>query len=105
MNAIADYLERKGRYVDLVPYSTWFEELEELGDNPDAVQKNPALKLLDFLRGGTQKDAHEREAMGFPLIDTTKMKTASATFNHIPRLDRSDVKRWMDYWASHGLFL
>ncbi|KZO93602.1 acetyl-CoA synthetase-like protein [Calocera viscosa TUFC12733] len=104
MYAIADYLEQKGQYLDLEPYPGWFQELEASGSKPDAVQKNPALRLLDFLRSGTRSHAHEREAMGFPLIDTTKMKATSSTFNNIPRLDRFDVKRWMEYWESHGLF-
>ncbi|KZT55779.1 acetyl-CoA synthetase-like protein [Calocera cornea HHB12733] len=102
--AIADYLERKGRHLNFEPYSTWFKRLEASANESGAIQKNPALKLLDFLRSGTIKHMHQREAMGFPLVDTRKMQTASSTLKNIPRLDVPDVKLWMDYWVAHGLF-
>jgi len=104
MSEIADWLERKGYRIELEPYSEWFSKLESSGSSPEALQKNPALKLLDFLRAGTGKADYEREAMGFPLIETGKMRAVSQTLRDLPRLNNLDVKRWMVYWDQHGLF-
>ncbi|EJT98656.1 acetyl-CoA synthetase-like protein [Dacryopinax primogenitus] len=104
METIADYLIGKGIRLDLEPYPIWFGKLEASGTGATSLQKNPALKLLDFLRPGIQEHSSDKEAMGFPLISTTKMQATSNTLKDLPRLDQTEIKRWMEYWDSHGVF-
>ncbi|KZT61229.1 acetyl-CoA synthetase-like protein [Calocera cornea HHB12733] len=109
---LSSIAERMG--CRLVPFSQWVNRLEEAAEDLKEVERNPAIKLLDFYRSAAvafaarqrQSSAEYRhnEAMGLPDLDTTKAGECSRTLKSAKRLDNEDVKRWMDYWTARGLF-
>ncbi|KAF7795914.1 hypothetical protein EIP86_007081 [Pleurotus ostreatoroseus] len=91
-----------------VPYDEWIMSLASSGENVEAtkevdvMQKNPALKILQFFKdagGGTSP-----EAMGIPALDVTQAEGAAPALGKesLPQLGAEDAGRWLKYWKGIG---
>ena len=109
-----------------VPYRAWFTALEARQNEPGAVERIPALRLLDFFRNGMPAtasaspslspeaaaaaaviqplNATDREAMGMARMEMEKSQSISASLWNAHTLDEGDVLKWVEYWGNHGLF-
>ncbi|EIW76887.1 acetyl-CoA synthetase-like protein [Coniophora puteana RWD-64-598 SS2] len=107
----------QGKKLPLVPFADWFAELERLSQAPNAgdeaeIQRVPALKLLDFMRGLARadiamreaQDTDELEAVGFQPFATAKAQEVSETMRTLEPLTARDALRWVEYWDSVGMF-
>ncbi|KAF8438365.1 putative aminoadipate reductase [Boletus edulis BED1] len=105
--------------LPLIPFTEWVERLEEeaANTNEENAQRVPAVKLLGFLRALAQGDAVIRresssseyvsedvEAAGSPRFATDVAQRASETMHHLEPLSAVDAERWVEYWASVGMF-
>ncbi|KAF9244919.1 putative aminoadipate reductase [Melanogaster broomeanus] len=93
--------------LPLVPFDQWVTRLEKYA----ADASEPAIKLLDFFRALAQQDTMIRqsgrpdaEAVGFTDLMTDTAQRVSKTMRELEPLSPSDVKRWVDYWESVGMF-
>ena len=114
--------------IGLVPYKAWFAALEARQNEPGAVERIPALRLLDFFRNAVPAttsaspssspeaaaaaaaavvqplNAADREAMGMARMETEKSQSISASLWNARTLDEGDALKWVEYWGNHGLF-
>jgi hypothetical protein len=51
--------------IDVVQYDTWIQKLQSLEISQQNLEKNPALKLLDFFQGITPRKGVQRGDLGF----------------------------------------
>ncbi|KAI0062574.1 acetyl-CoA synthetase-like protein [Artomyces pyxidatus] len=92
--------------VPLVPYDEWLRALESsLKDKAvsevELMQRNPALRLLDFFR--TARVGRNWEPVGVARLATDKAVRASATLaKKVPSLGEDHVRRWMAAWRASG---
>nr|VWP02499.1 M protein type 1 [Ganoderma boninense] len=93
--------------VPLVTYNEWLAALvrtagaEGSSQAVEAMQKNPALRLLDFFREGKHvKEGHE--PLGLPHLSPEKAKSASETLATMPAISEAEVKAWVAAWRSVG---
>ena len=88
---------------DLNFYTTW------------AYYYKPAIKLLDFMRSLAESDeairrqdlslaTADEEALGFASFVTEVARRVSKTMRALEPLSAVDAERWVDYWASAGMF-
>jgi hypothetical protein len=90
--------------VPLVPYADWLRALEEsLQDasksQVEHMRANPALRLLPFYKKAdaeTKRDG--REAMGLPLMNTTRAQEVAPSLRELQPLREADVTSWMAFW-------
>ena len=102
----------------------WFSTFEARQNEPGAVERIPALRLLDFSRNGMLAtasaspslspeaaaavvqplNAADREAMGMARMETEKSQSISASLWNPRTLDEGDALKWVEYWGNHGLF-
>ncbi|THH29826.1 hypothetical protein EUX98_g4377 [Antrodiella citrinella] len=90
--------------VSLVPYDQWLYALGEcLKDTSltevENMQRNPALRLLDFYRGLRVDD--ELEPLGLVRLETTKGVQVAPSLQEMP-LSQAQAERWMASWRSSG---
>ncbi|KAG6374188.1 hypothetical protein JVT61DRAFT_4841 [Boletus reticuloceps] len=105
--------------LPLIPFTEWVERLEEQAANTteENAQRVPAVKLLGFMRAMAQGDAVIRresssseyvsedvEVAGSPRFATDVARRASETMRHLEPLSAVDAERWVEYWASVGMF-
>ena len=106
-----------GKEVQLVRFAKWIEAIEkdvEQKGIEKAIERNPAVKLLDFYRGifmasqgsgGSGKDKEDkvpREALGTPKLSTVQAQRLSATMRECPPIDGKEAKSWMKFWKEIG---
>ena len=89
--------------VALVPYSEWLSKLEESSeqesaDEVDAMQRNPALQLLDFFRA---QRGRGRSGLT-PRLSTTEAEKAFKELIRMRELGSKDAKRWIAAWRASG---
>ncbi|THV08159.1 acetyl-CoA synthetase-like protein [Dendrothele bispora CBS 962.96] len=98
--------------VDVVPFTTWLEKLEEVGKkDKNAEEKISALRILPSYQGmaakynngsGSHEQAElEEEAFGMTLIKNENAKRLSKTLADpdVPQLGQEDLMRWLAYWG------
>jgi len=90
--------------VPLVPYEQWLHALGEcLKDTSltevEHLERNPALRLLDFYRG--LRVDEELEPLGLVRLDTTKSVQVAPSLLEMP-LSEVLAERWMTWWRSSG---
>ncbi|THV08178.1 acetyl-CoA synthetase-like protein [Dendrothele bispora CBS 962.96] len=85
--------------VDVVPFGTWLEKLEEAGKkDKSAEEKISALRILPSYQAmGLELE----EAFGMALIRNERAKRLSKTLADpdVPQLGQEDLERWMAYWG------
>ncbi len=93
--------------VPLVTYDEWLAALvrtagaEGSVQAVDAMQKNPALRLLDFFRAGRNvKEGFE--PLGLPHLSTEKARRASETLATMPAIGGAEAKAWVAAWRAVG---
>lgn len=93
--------------VPLVTYDEWLAAIvrtagaEGSAQAIEAMQKNPALRLLDFFRAGRHvKDGFE--PLGLPHLSAEKAKSASETLAAMPAIGESEAKAWVAAWRAVG---
>ncbi|KZP16286.1 putative aminoadipate reductase [Athelia psychrophila] len=115
ITSVASAMQRAGitrRRLPLVPFSEWFERLEQRSKNADAneIAKIPAIKLLEFFRGMAAADEVMRKygrtdlEAGVASLSTFKSQAASQTMAEVQPMGVEDSQRWVDYWISKGFF-
>ncbi|KAI1798469.1 acetyl-CoA synthetase-like protein [Ganoderma leucocontextum] len=93
--------------VPLVTYDEWLAALvrtagaEGSDQAIEAMQKNPALRLLDFFRAGRQVK-EGCEPLGLPHLSTEKAKGASATLATMTAIGETEAKAWVTAWRAVG---
>jgi hypothetical protein len=91
-----------------VPYTEWFNALDEYLNQPGAIERIPALRFLDFFRNGipasSEPQASYKEAMGMTSLATEKCQSISPSLRNARDVDATDVSKWVEYWQKHGLF-
>ena len=99
--------------LPVVPYDDWLSTLEESGRALDtssqtqdaveqALEQNPALRLLAFFAAARDRALAEYEPLGVPRLATEKARAVSVTLNIARQINGEDVKRWVAYWRSTG---
>lgn len=95
--------------LPLVPYTEWVLKLEEsLGgsahddarDEVERMKVNPALRILDFFRGGMLAGDASREAMGMPELSLERAVEEAEALGEraLPQLGEKDALSWLAYW-------
>ena len=84
--------------VPLVSYEEWFAALEEcasnnIADEVDAAQTNPAVRLIEFFRRGP---------VSLLPVSSTNAQKASETLASIPQLTGGNASEWIAAWRSTG---
>ena len=93
--------------VPLVTYDEWLAALVRTAGAEgsihavEAMQKNPALRLLDFFRAGRHVKAG-CEPLGLPHLSTEKAKDASATLATMSAIGETEAKAWVAAWRAVG---
>ena len=101
----------------LVPYAEWLGQLENCGkgvietDEVELMKSVPALKLLDFYRGGllaqtevtlngAKQSSKFGEGFGMPALSMQNALKASPTLADpkLGILGAEDARRWLTYW-------
>lgn len=105
MSPIADALQ-----VPLVPFSEWLRRLEGSPDTPEAMERNPALKLRAFFAAAhakAQRSAALLKSAGSPTqpeaftgvtLSTAKAQQQSSVLRQAPQLDPEAALGWLHYW-------
>ncbi|ETW76160.1 tridomain enzyme adenylation-thiolation-dehydrogenase [Heterobasidion irregulare TC 32-1] len=82
--------------VPSIPYLEWLSKLERAHKDsmpdPDALEKNPALKLIDFFLG--MKNS--------VVLRTDQAVEVSSRLKAAKALKGDDVEKWVAYWQSLG---
>ncbi|THH19547.1 hypothetical protein EW146_g1644 [Bondarzewia mesenterica] len=92
--------------VPLVPYTEWLDALEKDMDDTsisqvEHLQRNPALRLLDFFRHA--RIGPEWEPVAVARLGTDKAVEVSKTLREdAPTLGVENVKRWLQGWRKSG---
>lgn len=91
--------------VPLVPYIEWVRALEQSSSGDEHMQRNPALRLLDFFLSGAGRIGPEWEPVGVARLSMDKAEAVSETLmkGRMPCLGEENVKRWMGYWEKNGI--
>ena len=115
--------------VPLIPFSEWFERLEQRSKGADADEIadivswmlaqahmlahapfQPAIKLLDFFRGmasvdeGVRQSGHTDVEVGSATLSTAKSQAASKAMAEVEPIRGEDAQLWANYWISKGFF-
>ncbi|KAJ7648213.1 hypothetical protein DFH06DRAFT_1050166 [Mycena polygramma] len=90
--------------VPLVPYAEWLAKLESAAQIPETLKSFRAPRLMPFFRAQNGRAA-AAEAFGFPKLGITNAVNASQFLRSTNcQLGEKDVKEWLRYWRSVGLF-
>ncbi|KAJ6458386.1 hypothetical protein C8R47DRAFT_1203181 [Mycena vitilis] len=90
--------------VPVVPYAEWLAKLESASQIPETPKSFRAPRLMPFFRAQNGRTA-AAEAFGFPKMVSTNAVTASQSLRFTNcQLGEKDVKEWLRYWRSVGLF-
>ncbi|KIM56982.1 hypothetical protein SCLCIDRAFT_1219816 [Scleroderma citrinum Foug A] len=115
MKTIGDALFAKNVTREPLPIihsAEWYHRLEEhaVNANEAKMKRVPAIKLLNYLSFFAQGDQHsnleqdgDANVLAFE-YSTEIAERASKTMRELPRISKSDVTRWVDYWESVGWF-
>ncbi|KAI9745048.1 MAG: hypothetical protein M1818_001326 [Claussenomyces sp. TS43310] len=76
-----------------VAFDEWIEVLSQSADDSIDPDRNPAVKLLDFYRGAA------RVGTGPRMLTSHKAERASATLQHVGRVNEDWVRNWMQQWG------
>ncbi|KAK7737321.1 putative NRPS-like protein biosynthetic cluster [Cytospora paraplurivora] len=79
--------------VKLVPFDTWLETLKQSADSSTLnVEKNPAVRLLDFYVGVSGADKIPRA------MSSKKTLHISETLRNVGPVSEEWVRKWMSQW-------
>ena len=97
-----DYIAKK-LGVPLEAYQEWLSKLKKASTTVEDVQKNPALRLLEFYGSFTQGAGSE--AGGMPSCNTEVARSICPVLNgeDLRVLKAEEIQKWLDYWKSLGL--
>lgn len=90
-----------------VPFDEWVSLLTKSGEGLDAdhevqlLQRNPALKLLQFFTQ-CSSTGHTQRGIGVEGLDMSKALAASATLRSLLPVSGEHTQRWISYWKRHG---
>lgn len=85
--------------VPLVNLEQW---REKVSTSPVPANENPSIHLMSFWDAfKLDEGGFEREAGGYPLIETSHSLAASPTLGNpsLARLGKEDVDKWLAYWG------
>jgi hypothetical protein len=91
--------------LPLIPYNEWLSRLEASHrSEADTVESNPALRLLDFFRTGSEllPDGSGRYQRFTPSLQNSYACQVSATLANVDFLDKRSVEQWLGYWRVVG---
>lgn len=92
--------------VPLVPYTQWLASLEKQASSQtgEYLQKNPALRLLDFFKYTMRRRNTNTENFLEPQLSCAKALQESPTLRSMASnpLGTKDVAKWIGYWRSVG---
>ena len=92
--------------VPLVPYNEWYAKLEKAANeafssgNAEAVNENPAFKLVEFYGGLTDLRKDASEAFMSNRFETAELVRLTKSFGSgsETQLGLKDVERTLEYW-------
>lgn len=93
-----------------VSYDEWIALLVASGENlgaaneVDVMQRNPALKIVEFFKAASVETIESPEAMGIPALDVVQAVSASRALgtDSLPQLGGEDAGKWLKYWRGVG---
>ncbi|KAF8520979.1 acetyl-CoA synthetase-like protein [Gautieria morchelliformis] len=91
--------------LPLIPYTEWLSRLEALHrSGTDHIDSNPALRLLDFFRTGSEllPDGSGRYQRFTPSLQSSYACQVSATLANVDCLDKQCIEQWVGYWRGVG---
>ncbi|KAF8488261.1 acetyl-CoA synthetase-like protein [Gautieria morchelliformis] len=91
--------------LPLIPYTEWLSRLEALQrSGRDPADSNPALRLLDFFRSGSEllPDGSGRYQRFTPSLQSSYACQVSATLANVDCLDKRCIEQWLGYWRGVG---
>jgi len=84
--------ESKGQEIEAVPFEEWVDKLEASGNDTNVdVNKNPALKLLEFFQGMRLGGASAR-------LDMKGTSERSATMRALKPVNGEWMRLWLEQW-------
>lgn len=86
---VLDYL---GPEVRAVPLQEWVQRLKESVFCIEAINRNPAVKLIDFFSARVQSNAS-------PIMETKVSVQYSQTLRRLDKIRPEQMKLWMEQWA------
>ncbi|KAF5384130.1 hypothetical protein D9615_003351 [Tricholomella constricta] len=93
-----------GQDLRLVSFEEWIAAVEaRSGDaTGETLAATPAIKLLDFFRGMSQRPADEFG--GVATFATDGMQRVSDAVGGLAQIQSDDVRLWAEYWRDVGFF-
>lgn len=94
----------------IVSFDEWYGLLEKSGaglgadSEVEMMQRNPALKILEFFAHAKAQMGASPEAMGLPVLDVSMAQKAAPSLgpDALPQLSATDALKWIAYWGSIG---
>ncbi|EJT96901.1 acetyl-CoA synthetase-like protein, partial [Dacryopinax primogenitus] len=88
--------------IPLIPFGDWVSKVEQATSDgtPGAVERIPAIKILDFLRRAAGSSGEVQERTRFETADAVRVST---TLRDLEQLGEADVRKWLGYWNKHGM--
>ncbi|KAK0463111.1 uncharacterized protein EV420DRAFT_1618923 [Desarmillaria tabescens] len=93
--------------IPLIPYSQWIGAIEQTPQEEGShrvTSETPAVRLLEFFCFQGSGDTNNREAFGFPSLQTTNLGQ-TAILGNLRQLGIEDVDKWLDYWRGVGFIV
>ncbi|RYP00943.1 hypothetical protein DL764_006344 [Monosporascus ibericus] len=82
-----------GKVFEMVSLEEWVDALRESASKTEDVDKNPAIKILDFYSKLINKSANPI------LLDTKKAASLSKTLVRLGPIQEAWIENWMRQWA------
>jgi len=76
----------------IVPFATWIKDLRSKEAEPQAGEKYPALKILDYLEATLSVSGRSKK------IVVDNIKEASTTFAELRPVNKEWVQQWLSSW-------
>ncbi len=75
-----------------VPLAEWVQRLKETVSFVKGIERNPAVKILDFFSARVQSNAS-------PIMETKLSVQYSQTLRRLDKINADQMRLWMEQWA------
>lgn len=81
-----------GESVPVVPLVEWVQKLRETISCTKDIERNPAIKLIDFFSARVQSNAS-------PIMETKLSMQYSQTLRQLDKISPDQIRLWMEQWS------
>ncbi|EJC99762.1 uncharacterized protein FOMMEDRAFT_148605 [Fomitiporia mediterranea MF3/22] len=106
-NAVIQWFS-KALNIPIVSYSEWLAALEksDVSAHPGtaaeleaALEKNPALRLLDLFRAAKNNTGDDHEPLGVQKLASEKAERISESLRNAEQINEKNITAWISYWS------